>query len=106
MDLSFITEYISQYGLIFLFIVVLLEYLNLPGFPAGIILPVAGIWAHSAGINLILVIVISVAAGLIGSWALYFIGLYGGDVLIRKYVKRFTKHKKYIYSKIKYLNEK
>ena len=42
MDLVAIQTYMEQYGLLCLIIIVFLEYLNLPGFPAGIILPVAG----------------------------------------------------------------
>ena len=42
-DINNILQYIGQYGYIFLAIIVFLEYLNLPGFPAGIIMPAAGI---------------------------------------------------------------
>ena len=45
MDLSTITYYFTRYGAIAIFVIVLLEYLNLPGFPAGVIMPLAGIFA-------------------------------------------------------------
>ena len=43
MDIYTVLDYFSTYGLIFLFIIVFLEYMNLPGLPAGIIMPAAGI---------------------------------------------------------------
>lgn len=45
MDIQALTQYFLQYGAVFIFVIVLLEYLNLPGFPAGVIMPLAGIWA-------------------------------------------------------------
>lgn len=42
----------------------LLEYLNLAGFPAGIIMPLAGVVAARGEINFFLTIAISVGAGL------------------------------------------
>ena len=35
MDANSILNYLSQYGVLFIFIIVFLEYLNLPGLPAG-----------------------------------------------------------------------
>ena len=45
MSIEMITGYFENYGAIAIFVIVLLEYLNLPGFPAGVIMPLAGIWA-------------------------------------------------------------
>ena len=44
MDISSLNNYFELYGGMAIFIVVLLEYMNLPGFPAGIIMPLAGIY--------------------------------------------------------------
>lgn len=93
MDAASIINYLSDYGMICIFIVIFLEYLNLPGFPAGIIMPIAGVWTASSGSNLFVALGVSVIAGVIGSWMLYFIGRYGGDFLIEKYEKRFPRHK-------------
>ena len=50
MDISSLNNYFELYGGMAIFIVVLLEYMNLPGFPAGIIMPLAGIYAaHEIG---------------------------------------------------------
>ena len=45
MTLDVLMQYFTKYGGIAIFVIVLLEYLNLPGFPAGVIMPLAGIWA-------------------------------------------------------------
>ena len=35
MDIHELTQYFLQYGAFFIYLIVLLEYMNLPGFPAG-----------------------------------------------------------------------
>ena len=45
MTMEVISQYFTNYGAIAIFVIVFLEYLNLPGFPAGVIMPLAGIWA-------------------------------------------------------------
>ena len=45
MELEVIMDYFVKYGGVAIFVIVLLEYLNLPGFPAGVIMPLAGVWA-------------------------------------------------------------
>ena len=35
MSIQELTNYFLQYGAFFIYLIVLLEYLNLPGFPAG-----------------------------------------------------------------------
>lgn len=52
MGIQELTQYFTQYGAIFVFVIVLLEYMNLPGFPAGIIMPMAGVWAAGYYISL------------------------------------------------------
>ena len=48
MSISELTDYFLRYGAFFIYLIVLLEYLNLPGFPAGVIMPLAGIWAEDS----------------------------------------------------------
>lgn len=91
--ISSLNNYFELYGGMAIFIVVLLEYMNLPGFPAGIIMPLAGIYAAHGGISLLAAIAISVLAGEVGSWILYFLGMYGGNAFLKIYLKRFPKHK-------------
>ena len=52
MDANSILNYLSQYGVMFIFIIVFLEYLNLPGLPAGIIMPLSGLWISRGEIHL------------------------------------------------------
>ena len=91
MDANSILNYLSQYGVIFIFIIVFLEYLNLPGLPAGIIMPLAGLCVSRGEMNFLFVLVLSVIAGLIGSSVLYFLGFYGGNFLLEKYTNKFPK---------------
>lgn len=77
MNIQTLTNYFLEYGAFFIYLIVLLEYLNLPGFPAGVIMPLAGIWAAKGDISFPLVMVLTVLAGLTGSWLLYFLGRLG-----------------------------
>ncbi|WMJ89894.1 DedA family protein [Anaerocolumna sp. MB42-C2] len=96
MDTQIITSYFHQYGAIAIFIIVFLEYLNLPGFPAGLILPMAGIWAAQGGIGFGMALLLSVLAGLCGSSLLYFVGRLGGEFLLTRHIKKFPKLKRAI----------
>ena len=78
MDIQALTQYFLQYGAVFIFVIVLLEYLNLPGFPAGVIMPLAGIWAAKGQIGLGMALLLALVAGMLGSWILYGLGRLGG----------------------------
>ena len=86
--------------------IVLLEYMNLPGFPAGIIMPMAGVWASRGQIGFLTVMALSVAAGLLGSWILYFLGRLGGDAFFRFYIKKFPKQKELLEKNMEVLRRK
>ncbi len=106
MDIEVVRQYLANYGLIAIFVIVLLEYLNLPGFPAGVIMPAAGIWAAEGNINFFSTILITVLAGLTGSVILYGLGRMGGEIFLNKYYKRFPKQQAIIQGRIEYLKEK
>lgn len=106
MDVQLLSEYFDKYGLICIFIVVFLEYLNLPGFPAGIIMPLAGVWASKGNTHFIIVLLISTVAGLLGSWCLYLLGRLGGQPFFRFYTKKFPKQKDTIEKYMGILREK
>lgn len=91
MSVEVLMDYIQIYGGFAIFIIVLLEYMNLPGFPAGIIMPLAGIYAAGGKLGFFTVILISTAAGLLGSWILYGIGYGGGKIFLSSYLKKFPK---------------
>ncbi len=106
MDLSSLTYYFTRYGAVAIFIIVLLEYLNLPGFPAGIIMPLSGVMAARGNIHFFLVMVISVAAGLLGSLILYVLGRKGGDLFLKAYVRKFPKQKEVLEKNLEWIRKK
>lgn len=91
MDIDALLNYFATYGLILLFVIVFLEYLNLPGLPAGIIMPAAGILASRNNQSIVIVVLISVVAGVLGSIVLYLIGYYGGAIFLDKFGLKFPK---------------
>lgn len=84
MTIQHVIELFEQYGLPMMAAVFFCEYLNLPGFPAGIIMPAVGILIGQSQMSLILSIAVSVAAGLAGCLVIYFICYYGGAPLLKK----------------------
>ena len=106
MDLSTITLYFTKYGAIAIFVIVLLEYMNLPGFPAGIIMPLSGIMAAKGNIHFFWVMVITVAAGLLGSLLLYGLGRKSGEVFLRAYINRFPKQKEALEKNMEWIRKK
>ena len=106
MNMQELTEYFLQYGAFFIYLIVFLEYLNLPGFPAGVIMPLSGIWAAQGEISFFLVMVITLAAGLTGSWLLYFIGRLGGPKVMGFYFRKFPMHQAVVEVKMEYLRKK
>ena len=86
MDANIIMEYFTRYGLIAVFVIVLLEYLSLPGFPAGIIMPLSGMMAASGHNSFFVTMVVTTAAGVLGSEILYLLGRFGGPPF-EKFIK-------------------
>ncbi|MBQ1769904.1 MAG: DedA family protein [Turicibacter sp.] len=102
MDIQTVLNYFTQYGLIFLFVIVLLEYMNLPGLPAGIIMPAAGILIAGRDMNFITALIVSVLAGLLGSYILYFIGYFLGKPVLDKFYQKYKKLRPSINKAISY----
>lgn len=84
-------SYFLQYGNLFLFIIVFLEYMNLPGLPAGIIMPAAGILVAENGTNFALAWGLSIIAGLLGSWVLFLIGFGLEKVVLERLCEKWPK---------------
>lgn len=91
MDIYTVLDYFTNYGLYFLFLIVFLEYMNLPGLPAGIIMPAAGILIASSDMNFLTALVVSIIAGLFGSYVLYFVGFFLGKPILDKFYSKFVK---------------
>lgn len=106
MNVEVIMQYFVDYGAVAIFVIVLLEYLNLPGFPAGIIMPLAGIWAARGGMHFFAAMLITISAGLLGSIILYGLGRGGGELFLKWYYKRFPKQRAVIEERINYLRKK
>ena len=106
MDATTVTQYISTGGLWVLALVIFLEYLNLPGFPAGIILPVAGIWAKSAHQSILVILLVSTISALVASWILYGLGVCGGGYLVDKFTTKFPKQAPMLDKSFRYLRDK
>ena len=106
MTVELVMQYFARYGGIAIFVIVLLEYLNLPGFPAGIIMPMAGIWAAKGNIHFIPALIITVAAGLTGSLILYWLGYKGGELFLEKYLSKFPRQRPVIEQKLAWVREK
>ena len=106
MTIELITQYFTRYGWIAIFVIVLLEYLNLPGFPAGVIMPLAGIFAAKGNIHFIPALLITVAAGLTGSLILYYLGYKGGELFLQKYLEKFPKQRPFIEEKLEWVRRR
>jgi membrane protein DedA with SNARE-associated domain len=83
----------NKYGILVLFILVLLEYACLP-LPSEILLPFLGYVADSNDYNLLAVISLSIIIGYLGSLICYFVGYYGGSVVFNKIYNKFPSWKK------------
>lgn len=91
MTLESIEVLFGQYGVWWIIGVCFCEYCNLPGFPAGVILPAIGVLAARNDVSLLMAIAASSAAGLAGSVVLYAICRFGGaPVLDRLFGKSKT----------------
>lgn len=91
MDFNILAEsLIEQYGLISIFIVVMLEYANFP-LPSEVVLPFIGIMVARGNINFASALMVSVAGGIVGSITNYLLGLYFGKPLLKYMMKKYPK---------------
>jgi membrane protein DedA with SNARE-associated domain len=91
MEYSQIAAFMTHYGLLAIFVIIFLEYLNLPGLPAGIIMPTAGIMAAYGNISFLMVLTISTVAGILGSIVLYALGRFFGEPVLRWVRRKFPR---------------
>lgn len=105
MDINiFIQNFIENYGLLSIFVIVMLEYANLP-LPSEVVLPFVGIMVAKGNISFALAITVSVFAGIIGSITNYLIGLYFGKPIIKYLLNKFPRTKSSVKSSIWHLNK-
>lgn len=91
----FIENFVNNYGVVSIFILVFLEYANFP-IPSEVILPMIGVVGKEYNIDIFLLILLSTVAGLIGSILNYWIGYHFGEKVIKYVIKKFPKTKKSI----------
>ncbi|MCU7195597.1 DedA family protein [Turicibacter sanguinis] len=90
-------EFMTQYGLVAMFLFIILEYACLP-LPSEVILPLSGAMVLTSGDSIMLAILISIMAGLIGSMICYSIGYTGGNAVIDRMMKKYPSTRKGIES--------
>ena len=95
--MEWIIDFIAQYGMIAMFLFIACEYACLP-LPSEVVLPLSGAMAVSGGRPLLLVIFISVVAGLLGSMICYSIGYSGGSRVLELMKHRYPSTKRGIES--------
>lgn len=83
-------NFINEYGLIAMFIIIALEYACFP-ISSEFILPFSGVVAVTQGHTFWLVLFLSVIAGLIGTTFCFFLGYYGGNKVLQSIETRFPK---------------
>ena len=85
-----------QYGLILVCAVIFCEYMNLPGFPAGVIMPSIGVLIAQSELSLPLTIVLSVICGIGGSLVIYAICYWGGEPIMEKLFGKSEKFQSFV----------
>lgn len=102
--INIVLEHISKYGLIFLFIIVFLEYLSIPGVPSGVIMPAGGVLVANGDYSFIKIFIVSMISGILGSIILYIIGYYVGNSALDWVYNKFSKTRPAIDRVLKYFN--
>ena len=93
--MSFLTDMIYDYGLLAMFIIILLEYGCFP-VSSEIVLPLSGAVASINNTHFLVILPLSIIAGLIGTGICYTVGWFGGGVIINAVKRKFPKSEKSI----------
>lgn len=91
--MDFITNLINEYGLIAMFIIILLEYACFP-VSSEIVLPFSGAVASINHTSFFVILPLSILAGLIGTGICFLLGWFGGGAIINFITRKFPKSKK------------
>ena len=89
-------DFFAQYGYLFILVICYCEYLNLPGFPAGLIMPGIGVLAGQSDLNLPGALVLSIFAGTLASLTIYAICRFGGAPLLHKLFGKSKKFQRFV----------
>lgn len=88
---QWITDVMSQYGYIGIFLLIFVEYILHP-FPSEIVLTFAGYMTTQTSMNFWMVCVIAVVAATTGSIVLYYIGALIGEERLYRLIDRYGKY--------------
>ena len=88
--MSNLTQFISQYGLVAIFLVILLEYACFP-VSSEIVLPFSGAVASINQTPYLVILPLSILAGLIGTGICFMIGWFGGGAILQAIKRKFPK---------------
>ena len=91
--MSFLSDLIYDYGLTAMFLVIMLEYACFP-VSSEIVLPLSGAVASINNTHFLVILPLSVLAGLIGTGICYTLGWFGGGAIINGIKKKFPKSDK------------
>lgn len=91
--MTFLTTLFFEYGLWAMFLLILIEYACFP-ISSEIVLPLAGAVAAAGEFPFLLLLPISVVAGLLGTSFCYMVGYFGGPPLLDKLSSRFPSWEK------------
>lgn len=91
--MNFLSQLIYDYGLVAMFFIIMLEYACFP-VSSEIVLPLSGAVASINNTHFLVILPLSVLAGVIGTGICYGIGWFGGGAIINGIKKRFPKSEK------------
>lgn len=88
---QWITDFMTHYGYIGVFILVFLEYVIHP-FPSEIILTFAGFMTSQSELNIIIVCLLTILGAVLGALVLYSIGALIGEERLYKFIHKRGKY--------------
>jgi len=102
--MNFLSDLINKYGLIAMFTIIMLEYACFP-VSSEIVLPLCGAVASINNTHFLVILPLSILAGLIGTGLCYTVGWFGGGAIINAIKRKFPKTEKSINASYKKFNE-
>lgn len=101
---AIVNNFILSYGMISLFLLVLLEYIGIP-FPSEATLPLMAIFIKNGQISFTVAIIVSTLVGLLGSLISYFIGKFFKKNILNYIKNKNEKYKKSLQTSIMYMSK-
>lgn len=102
--MSFLSELIYEYGLVAMFLIIMLEYACFP-VSSEIVLPLSGAVASLNNTHFFVILPLSIIAGMIGTGVCYTVGWFGGGAIINTIKRRFPKSEKSLNASYDRFNE-